>query len=253
LSGKYSFPSEIQQDEHKQPIQNGIAPRMLKSIIGKGHAEFSTSRQQDALEYFQHLLTLIERDERKTNPSSDVSKILQFDVEERIECSESHAVKYTHMLNNVLSLPIPVEQASNLAEVKAYQERKKKEEEEKATTASQSTQATQTVPKEEPVRPRLTLDACFEAWASAEMVPDFYSTALQRKTVAIRQSRLGTFPDYLVVQLRKFYVGEDWSPKKLDAFVEVPDSINLEKYRGKGMQSNEQPLPEGNGQGKIIK
>lgn len=30
-----------------------------------------------------------------------------------------------------------------------------------------------------------------------------------------RSTRLLTFPDYLVVQVKKFTVGEDWVPKKL--------------------------------------
>jgi ubiquitin carboxyl-terminal hydrolase 5/13 len=33
---------------------------MFKSLIGKGHPEFSTKRQQDAQEYFLHLLSLLE-------------------------------------------------------------------------------------------------------------------------------------------------------------------------------------------------
>ena len=30
-----------------------------------------------------------------------------------------------------------------------------------------------------------------------------------------RSTRLATFPDYLVVQLKKFTIGDDWVPKKL--------------------------------------
>lgn len=33
-----------------------IAPRMLKSVVASGHAEFSSARQQDASEYWMHLL-----------------------------------------------------------------------------------------------------------------------------------------------------------------------------------------------------
>lgn len=33
-----------------------VAPRMLKHLVGQGHAEFSSGRQQDAAEYMQHLL-----------------------------------------------------------------------------------------------------------------------------------------------------------------------------------------------------
>jgi hypothetical protein len=33
-----------------------VAPRRFKNLAGRGHAEFSSARQQDAAEYFQHLL-----------------------------------------------------------------------------------------------------------------------------------------------------------------------------------------------------
>ena len=43
--------------------QDGIAPQMFKSVIGHGHPEFSTSRQQDAEEFFMHLVSTIDRAE----------------------------------------------------------------------------------------------------------------------------------------------------------------------------------------------
>lgn len=33
-----------------------VAPRMFKHLVGQGHVEFSSGRQQDAAEYMQHLL-----------------------------------------------------------------------------------------------------------------------------------------------------------------------------------------------------
>ena len=33
-----------------------IAPRMFKQVVANGHSEFSSGRQQDASEYFMHLL-----------------------------------------------------------------------------------------------------------------------------------------------------------------------------------------------------
>lgn len=42
------------------PPPEGIRPFMFKSLVGKGHPEFSTKRQQDAEEFFSHLMTLVE-------------------------------------------------------------------------------------------------------------------------------------------------------------------------------------------------
>ena len=34
---------------------------MFKSLVGKGHAEFASNRQQDAQEYLLHVLSMISR------------------------------------------------------------------------------------------------------------------------------------------------------------------------------------------------
>lgn len=43
-----------------QGDQVGIAPRMFKALIGRGHPEFSTNRQQDAQEFFLHFVNMVE-------------------------------------------------------------------------------------------------------------------------------------------------------------------------------------------------
>ena len=39
----------------------GVAPHMFKSLVGKGHAEFSTNHQQDAQEFLLYLLDMIDK------------------------------------------------------------------------------------------------------------------------------------------------------------------------------------------------
>ncbi len=61
LSGDYSLgpdrvEEEVLREEGSQP---GIRPLMFKNLIGKGHPEFSTNKQQDAQEFFLHLVTQI--------------------------------------------------------------------------------------------------------------------------------------------------------------------------------------------------
>lgn len=55
---------------------------------------------------------------------------------------------------------------------------------------------------------------------------------------------MATFPDYLLVQLKKFTLREDWVPIKLDVAVEIPDILDLSPLRGEGPQPGEEPLPE---------
>lgn len=62
--------------------QLGIRPRMFKSLIGRGHPEFSTMRQQDALDFFQYLLNMVQQKERGYSGAakSDPSRSFQFKV-----------------------------------------------------------------------------------------------------------------------------------------------------------------------------
>lgn len=36
-----------------------VRPSAFKALVGRGHAEFSSGRQQDAQEFFEHLLELV--------------------------------------------------------------------------------------------------------------------------------------------------------------------------------------------------
>ena len=41
-----------------------VEPRMFKTLVGRGHPEFSSGRQQDAMEYFEHLVGVLLKAER---------------------------------------------------------------------------------------------------------------------------------------------------------------------------------------------
>ena len=58
--------------------QKGIRPIMFKTVIGRGHAEFSSNRQQDASEFLLHLLSNIERADRALAGSDTHSIISMF-------------------------------------------------------------------------------------------------------------------------------------------------------------------------------
>lgn len=51
LSGRYAVPLA-------EGVQAGVSPHMYRQLVGKDHPEFTTRRQQDAHEYYLHLLTL---------------------------------------------------------------------------------------------------------------------------------------------------------------------------------------------------
>ncbi|KAE8747199.1 hypothetical protein FOCC_FOCC006066 [Frankliniella occidentalis] len=226
LSGKYSQPPP---EESKDCEQEGIPAVMFKNLIGR-NSDFATKRQQDAQEFFLHLVNTLERNCRNSRNPADCFK---FRVEERYECTVSKKVQYQHRAEYSLPLPIPLEAATNKEEVEAY-EKSKKEAEEKGIKLDN-------VPI---VRPRIKLTSCLDVFTQAENINGFFSTACQAKVVAQKTTRLATFPDYLLIHLKKFTIQEDWTPKKLDVAVEVPDELDLSSLRGTGMRPDEEALPE---------
>ncbi|KAL2924757.1 Ubiquitin carboxyl-terminal hydrolase 14 [Bienertia sinuspersici] len=64
-----------------------------------------------------------------------------------------------------------------------------------------------------------------------------------------RTTGLTSFPDYLVLHMRKFVMEDGWVPKKLDVYIDVPDIIDISHMRSSGLQSGEELLPESAGDG----
>ena len=48
---------------------------MFRSLIGKGHAEFATKRQQDAQEFFLHVIDAMEQNSRNGGNPCDAFKV----------------------------------------------------------------------------------------------------------------------------------------------------------------------------------
>ncbi|EIE18246.1 ubiquitinyl hydrolase [Coccomyxa subellipsoidea C-169] len=214
---------------------NAVRPQAFKTLIGRGNAEFQSNRQQDAVEYFQHLLEVLSRAERSTGqrlgPAAPqpTATAFGFQVEDRVQCSESGRVSYRRTPQNVLALDIDPQAAINkqeLEDVKCVQHA--------AVPESQ----------DEPILPRVPFASCIERWGGTEEMDDYFSTALGRRTRGLKRTRFATFPPFLMVQLKRYYVSKDWTAKKLEVLVDVPDSLNLEHLRGSGAQPGEELQPE---------
>ncbi|XP_065340224.1 ubiquitin carboxyl-terminal hydrolase 5 [Cloeon dipterum] len=228
LTDKYAVPPVVDEATN-DAIFEGIKPQMFKNLIGKGHADFSSKRQQDAQEFFLHLVNVLERSNmNQVNPT----ECFKFKVEDRFECSQSRKVKYTYRTEYCLPLPIPEDAATNKEQLAAYLAQKKA-----AEDAGQRYEG-------DVIRPHIKLDSCLETFSQAENIEQFYSTAINDKTTASKITRLATFPDYLMLHLKKFTLNEDWTPRKLDVAVEMPDVLDLSQIRGKGLQPNEEALPD---------
>jgi ubiquitin carboxyl-terminal hydrolase 5/13 len=87
LSGRYSHPAPYASGTPSHPsdplhpfptpvFQQGIRPTSFKALIGKGHPEFSTMKQQDSEEFFTYLVTTLRRDLHKYQDRPDQGKII---------------------------------------------------------------------------------------------------------------------------------------------------------------------------------
>ncbi|PIO33564.1 hypothetical protein AB205_0099820, partial [Aquarana catesbeiana] len=232
LSGQYSKPpakceiiEQVMKEEHKP---KGITTRMFKALMSKDHPEFSSNRQQDAQEFFLHLINLVERNSTGLENPSDVFRFL---VEERTQCCQSRKVRYTERVDHIMQLPVAMEAATNKDELIAYDLKRREAESAKR-------------PPPELVRAKIPFSACLQAFTEPDNVDDFWSSALQAKSAAVKTSRFASFPEYLVIQIKKFTFGLDWVPKKLDVTVDMPDILDINHLRAKGLQPGEEELPD---------
>lgn len=127
LSGRYSVPSSTQEHlplSHDSPtpvFQDGVRPVGFKALIGKGHEEFSTMKQQDSEEFFTHLLKVLRRTLKRTQDTTeelDPTKVFTFAMEQRLQCTSCHRVRYRNDELDVVSVAVPAIEESKDAEGK---------------------------------------------------------------------------------------------------------------------------------------
>ncbi|WIA38798.1 hypothetical protein OEZ86_002085 [Tetradesmus obliquus] len=267
---------------------NSVRPAAFKALVGKGHPEFSSGRQQDAAEYLTHLLQLISRSEHAAAARLGLGEqqaltpsVFGFQLEYRTQCLTSSAVSYRRAMAASLELHIPLEAATNKEAVAAYKEREAKRQRLKeeqasayigadssldatsdpaasvvllpgdsggggaAAAASAAAAAVKSGAAESPVLPVVPFEACLNKFTAAEVLDDYASAALGgRKSTASRTSRFASFPPVLVLVLKRYYVAEDWTPKKLEVEVPMPEELHIEQLRSSGPQPAEQLQPE---------
>lgn len=196
LSGRYSAPRpHLPQDTPESPspdepiFQEGLRPSMFKALIGKGHEEFATMKQQDAEEFMTYLFKVIRTDAKKrgipemqTPPES-----FRFGMEQRLQCGRCKKVRYKTDSQDGLSLAIP---AKEIVRMDGDAEGAK-------TT------------EYEPVQ----LQTCLKLFTQPEGL-EYKCPSCNETVVAQKQTSFATFPDILTIHAKKFQL-VNWVPSKL--------------------------------------
>lgn len=233
LSGRYSHPRKVPDPsavvhspspdapDHTAPqFQEGLKPTMFKALIGKGHEEFSTMRQQDSEEFLAHLLKSLRQDAKKKSEAEEEQPtgVFRFGLEQRLQCMNCKKVRYRVDSQDSISVPVPAKEKSPVF-VEGGDPPKV---------------------EYEPVE----LLRCLEAALGTETL-EYACPSCGTNVMLEKQSRFSTFPDVFVIHAKKFQL-VNWVPVKLDVPVNLPpnDELSLDAFIGLGKQEGEVELPE---------
>ncbi|OGM39157.1 ubiquitin hydrolase [Aspergillus bombycis] len=216
LSGRYSRADMdiiVAPDSPEVPHQKGLIPAMFKHLVGRGHEEFSTMKQQDAFEFLLHLFKLINLSRHPGSLSSPTNSFM-FAMEQRLQCMCCKKVRYKVDEQDNVSIPVP---ARRLA------------------LPDDATPTSQFAP--------VTLFDCLDASTSEEIV-DLICPSCGSKDGFSKRSSFRTLPQQLVINARRFEL-INWVPTKLDIPVDVSEEpLDLSPYLSSGQKEGEELLPE---------
>ncbi|CCF57036.1 hypothetical protein KAFR_0C00410 [Kazachstania africana CBS 2517] len=83
----------------------GIKPRSFKNCIGQNNKEFTSNKQQDALEFLSYFVNELDKKLFKkelTNPGD----LMRCYMEDRLQCLRCKHVKYSYQANESIQLPL---------------------------------------------------------------------------------------------------------------------------------------------------
>ncbi|KAF7587566.1 hypothetical protein BBP40_007031 [Aspergillus hancockii] len=216
LSGRYSLPNSdiiVAPDSPEAPHQKGLAPAMFKHLVGRGHEEFSTMRQQDAFEFLLHIFKLVNLS-RHPEGFDNPTRAFTFAIEQRLQCLCCKKVRYRVDEQDNISIPVP---ARRLA------------------PPDDANSIGQFAP--------VTLFDCLDASTSEEIV-ELVCPSCSSKDGFSKRSSFRSLPQQLVINARRFEL-INWVPTKLDIPVDVSEEpIDLSSYLSTGQKEGEELLPD---------
>lgn len=93
----------MKQDATK--YSGGIKPTSFKKVVGGSHEEFSTGRQQDAMEFFSYLSDKLDRDVFAKLDGSP-NDAFRFKMQDKFKCSKCNQVKLVDQVTEFIQIPL---------------------------------------------------------------------------------------------------------------------------------------------------
>jgi ubiquitin carboxyl-terminal hydrolase 5/13 len=184
---------------------------MFKYLIGRGHEEFATMRQQDAFEFLLHLFKSVSRSSHSNGQYNPVQDF-RFQVEQRLQCLNCKKVRYRVDEQDNISVAVPARQIATSGEEAVQYE-------------------------------SVTLSQCLDIFTSTETV-ELTCPGCGSQDGFSKRSLFKTMPKELVVNARRFEL-VNWVPTKLDIPVLVDDkTLDFSSYVVGEHDANEEELPE---------
>lgn len=87
----------VEEYEHPVSTHLPIAPWMLKVVLAAGNTQFSSSQQQDATEFFEHLVNVLERN----STGAELSPLFNLQTRQLLECTKCSIQKYGQYENTL--------------------------------------------------------------------------------------------------------------------------------------------------------
>ncbi|SMN21296.1 similar to Saccharomyces cerevisiae YBR058C UBP14 Ubiquitin-specific protease that specifically disassembles unanchored ubiquitin chains [Maudiozyma saulgeensis] len=194
----------------------GIKPRTFKKCIGGNHEEFSSNRQQDAMEFLTYLITQLDKkyfdkrfptaDDINNNPSD----LIRFTMEDKLQCQTCHKVKYSY--NTAEALQLPLLENDDIQDIKE----------------------------------RLS-----DFFANETIEFNCPSCHSDMGNVATKQARMKTFPDTLVLNPIRIKL-VNWTPVKTSNELVLPgvddpeETLDMSQWKAHGFDSDKEQLMEDN-------
>ncbi|KAI6650055.1 hypothetical protein LOD99_6270 [Oopsacas minuta] len=93
-------------------------------------------------------------------------------------------------------------------------------------------------------KPQVSISECLDCFQTPHIISDFLSPVNHKYGNASKTSTFSTFPEYLFIHFGKFYLGDDWMPKKLDIEILGTENVlDIEFLRSPNIITKETIMP----------